>query len=74
MGKNTSIVFVIVVSESVVSSRVNICVKVFARDMCSRGINFASGLFLPANHSSEHVLHLVAGQKQLAAIFKNPLG
>ena len=31
-----------------------------ARDMCLRGINFASGIFLLANHSSEHVLHVVA--------------
>ena len=58
--KNICLPFVIIVSKSVVSSRVNICVKVFARDMCSHGINFASGLFLLANLSSERVLHLVA--------------
>ena len=57
--KNTCVVFVIVVSKRVVSLRVNICVKLFARDMCSRGINFASGQFLPANQSSEHVRHFV---------------
>ena len=28
--------------------------------MCLREIIFASGQFFPANHSSEHVLHLVA--------------
>ena len=70
--KNASAFFVIVVPKSLVSSRVNICVKNFAHNMCLRGLNFASGLFLPANHSSEHVLHLVASSAVYNAM-KTPL-
>ena len=62
----TCVLFVTVVSKSVVLSRVDICVKVFAREMCSREIIFASGLFLLAKHSLVHVLR--SGLHSFAAI------